>query len=340
MLLIIVVGAVRNWANLDGVANGVMGAGVALWVLLVWAIPSYYGPSFMTPEDMLPEEEVSPLLGDSCQSPLVPSRDTSPSAMQQYLEADECSKGAVVVANGIDARGHAEDFVSYFGKEVPLSEVVCNWRSYAMMGFFMCVSGSGLLVINNIQAIAQAVREDPSPFFVTILSLANACGRVAIGVVADYSSYSRFQLQIGVCGLMAIAQFILSLGSPIALYPCLLVVGVMFGCTFSNVSALIADVFGSKHVGANYGFIDLAPIFGSYVFSVGLIAAFYPSGGGDDDNDDDDNDADCVGARCFRYAFFVTTVACLGAGVLAYILHKHTPMRRHATKVSNAPPEV
>lgn len=309
MLLIIIIGAVRHWVEVSGVVSGVMGSVIAVYVITVFALPHLYGPLFMSAEEVAgPVEEVVALLDNERSSATV-----------------ESSGGDNTSLHSPDAEG--EHFVSFFGREVPLSEVIWSWRSYAMMTFFMCVSGSGLLVINNIQAVAQAVKEDPSPFFVTVLSLANACGRVCIGLLADHSPYSRFQLQIVICLLMALAQFVLSLASPIALYPCLLTVGIMFGCTFSNVSASIADVFGSKHIGANYGYIDLAPIFGSYIFSVGLIAAFYPKGNCDDDGDDDD--ADCVGAHCFRYSFYVTTTACLIAAALSYLLHIYTPMNKH-----------
>jgi hypothetical protein len=307
MLIIVIIGAVRHWVDVSGVVSGVMGTVVALYVVTVFALPHLYGPLFMTPQELAgPDEEAASLLDN---------------------ESSVNAEDSKVLSGASPAPDHgSEHFISYFGREVPLSEVIWSWRSYAMMFFFMCVAGSGLLVINNIQAVAQAVNEDPSPFFVTVLSLANACGRVCIGLLADHSPYSRFQLQIGICLLMALAQFVLSLASPIALYPCLLTVGIMFGCTFSNVSASIADVFGSKHIGANYGYIDLAPIFGSYIFSVGLIAAFYPKGDGDDDGDDN---ADCVGAHCFRYSFYVTTAACLVAACLSYILHIYTPMKKH-----------
>ena len=228
----------------------------------------------------------------------------------------------------------AEQFVSFYGRHLHLRESLCTWRMYSIMVIFCIISGSGLLVINNIQAVAGAVNKAPSAFFVTVLSVANACGRVLIGLVADLCSswLSRFQLLAIVGACMSLTQLTLSFGNPLLLYPCLLLTGAMFGAAFSNIAALSADVFGSKYVGSNYGFIDLAPTLGSYIFSAGLIALFYedtPIGNdgatNEEGNDDDDM---CRGSTCFGGAFYVTSSACLFAACFSYFLHWTTPMKK------------
>jgi hypothetical protein len=212
--------------------------------------------------------------------------------------------------------------VSFYGRDVPLSETVTMWRCYALMAIFMCIAGSGLLVINNVQAIAQAVDDLPSPFFVTLLSLANASGRLFVGIIADtYSDYiSRLQLLSLIALVMCVTQFILSIGVGAVLYPCLLMVGLMFGATFSNIAATTADLFGSKYVGSNYGFIDLAPAIGSYVFATGLVAVFYPSDG----HPTESADKVCRGAHCFQGAFLVASLSCLLASVFGAYMHTCT----------------
>jgi len=232
-----------------------------------------------------------------------------------------------------------EHFISFHGRHVPLSESLYTWRLYVIMVVFCVVAGSGLLVINNIQAIAGAVNRQPSAFFVTIISLANAGGRVLIGMAADASAdfFSRFQLQALIAVLMAVTQLVLSFGSSGLLYPSLLLTGAMFGATFSNIAAITSDVYGSHYVGSNYGFIDLAPSIGSYIFSAGLVAMFYPKshdhddlggaesmseGGGEEGGDM------CKGVRCFRGAFLITAGACVLAALLAMFLHIFTPIRK------------
>lgn len=172
------------------------------------------------------------------------------------------------------------------------------------------------------------MHQNPSSFFVTLLALANASGRVLVGLTSDAWAHrlSRLQIQGCVCLVMALAQAVLSFGVSALLYPCLLLVGTCFGATFSNIAALVADLFGSQHVGANYGFIDMAPIAGSYAFATGLIALFYPGDLSEGDDDDDSAQDECVGAHCFRAIFWTTSTACLVASGLAFFLHSQTPI--------------
>jgi hypothetical protein len=218
----------------------------------------------------------------------------------------------------------APEFISFYDRHVPLKETVTMWRCYALMVAFMCITGSGLLVINNIQAIVQALHQEASPLFVTILSLANACGRLAVGVVGDYfhRSISRLQLLAIIALLMALSQYLLSLGSTSLLYPCLLLVGFMFGACFSNIAAVTADIFGSQFIGSNYGFIDLAPAAGAYVFSTALIALFYRAT--PDSSDSSSNSGTCYGATCFQTPFQITSLCCFLSCGLALWTHHHT----------------
>ena len=249
-----------------------------------------------------------------------------------YFDNDNDS--GVICESEVGMFGQVE-FISYYDRHVPLSESLRTWRIYCIMVIFCIVAGSGILVINNIQAIAGAVNRQPSAFFVTIISLANAGGRVAIGIVADASAgiLSRFQL-LGIISLvMALTQFLLSLGLTNLLYPCLLLTGAMFGATFSNTAAITSDVYGSKYVGSNYGFVDLAPTIGSYIFSVGLVAIYYPKDQHSEDYDGSSEEVDhsdnemCKGAVCFQGACLVACGACVAATFLCLLLHVTTPIK-------------
>lgn len=282
--------------------SAVCGSIVALIVIAIMAIPSLYGTR------KVPREDVTHVMLDDADS----------SHHQFALLHDKVPSSTTT------------EFVSYYNDHIPLSMSLKTWRLYALMFVFCCVAGSGLLVINNIQAIAEAVDEKPSPYFVTLLAVSNASGRVLVGVVADHvrNYVSRLQILSLVALLMAITHLMLSIGNEVALYPCLLLVGCMFGSTFSNISAITADIYGSKYIGSNYGFIDLAPAAGSYIFSVGLVALFYPETSGDDDDDV------CTGARCFRYAFYITTIACAAASAMAYFVHIKTPIANKYVSVA------
>jgi hypothetical protein len=216
-------------------------------------------------------------------------------------------------------------FISFYSRHVPLEETVTMWRCYAVMFIFLCLAGSGLLVINNIQAVVQATSQEASPLFVSILSLSNASGRLIIGVFADYyaKSISRLQLLAVVSIAMSFIQFMLSFGSVWFLYPCLLCVGALFGATFANVAAITSDLFGAKYFGSNYGFIDLGPAFGSYIFSTLLIALFYPKNSPNET---------CHGQGCFQIPFYITSFFCFMCALLALFIHHQTPIKGTSKK--------
>lgn len=274
---------------------------VAVVMCGVMALPSYYGPRILPPCLDFQDDGEAPLLQ--------PDESDAPAQKEEIAMRKE--------------RLDTVDFISFYGRHLRVTEIMQEWRCYALMFVFSCTAGAGLFVINNVVAVAGAVGQKSSSFFVVILSLANGIGRMSIGVVADRLAgrLSRIQLLSITAVFMACAQFLLALNTHELLYPCLFFVGLTFGASFSNVSAIAADLFGAQHIGSNYGFIDLSPTIGSYAFATGLIALFYPNHSGDDDNDEDDDEASCEGAHCLQKAFFVTTAACLVAAVVGAILH-------------------
>jgi hypothetical protein len=288
-------------------------------------------PAVALPEDGDIELQHSP----SPKHPLSLRPSPSPSTQSYHHLSSDTSRLDLdedpLVSSATVPSSPSSDFISFYQRHVPLKETVTMWRCYALMTAFMCIAGSGLLVINNIQAIVQALHQEASPLFVTILSLANACGRLTVGVIGDYfqQSISRLQLLALIALSMAFAQYLLSLGSIALLYPCLLLVGFMFGACFSNTAAVTADIFGSKFIGSNYGFIDLAPAVGSYVFSTALIALFYRPSEPEDSSPSSStpspsSSSTCYGETCFRTSFRITTLCCLLSAGLALWTNHHT----------------
>lgn len=310
MALILITSAISHFADTGMEAGYVLSVTVALFMSGVMLLPSYYGPRLLPKSlsiDSGATEPNTPLLAGA--------------------EAAAVEKEDPILTSD---RTVTVDFVSFYGRHLRVTEIMKEWRCYALMFVFSCTAGAGLFVINNVVAVAATVGQNASSFFVVILSLANGIGRMSIGVVADRMArrLSRIQLLSITALLMAGAQFLLALNTQELLYPCLFFVGLTFGAAFSNVSAIAADLFGAQHIGSNYGFIDLSPTIGSYAFATGLIAIFYPKNNGDDDGDDDDDEASCEGAHCLQGAFFVTTAACIVAAVVGLTLHVKTPINK------------
>ena len=209
----------------------------------------------------------------------------------------------------------------FYGKSVPLSESIKSWRFWSVYFMFMIMMGTGLMVIDNINAIAESIGEYPSNFFVTLVSLANGIGRFATGILSDKvaSIVSKTTLLWIFCLLMCLAQFLFSFGSTILLYPCLLSIGFIFGSCVSLTAVTMADIFGSRYIATNFGLIDSAPIIGSYIFVSAVVALFY-----NDNTVDDQGGLSCVGVGCFRFSFLTNALSCLIATALIFNLDRNT----------------
>eukprot|EP01038_Epipyxis_sp_PR26KG_P010379 gene10379-13942_t len=244
------------------------------------------------------------------------------------------------------------DSTGFYDHDLPFIETIHTWRFWALFFIFLIGTGSGLMVIYNVNAIAQAANKQPSSFFVTLISLANGFGRLTAGVMSDFfvkfqdnsngnnnnkSNYlklSKIQLEMIVIFFMGITQLILSCNIDYLLYPCFLSVGYFFGCLVALNTINVADIFGDKYVATNYGAVDTAPIFSSYIFSTGLVALFYKDNI-EISNDNDTISSSCVGRMCFFYPFIINFLCCMIASFGCYILHIHTPMKYNRRVTQN-----
>jgi hypothetical protein len=139
MVMILTIGAITHWVQLHGKTKAVMGSSVLVAVFAVWALPLLYGPRYLKKSDIECVEE-NDQCGDTAQDRLLP-------------QEDDCDEGDHLQCstNKSDRETEEKPFVSFFGRHVPLKEVMCHWRSHMIMLMFMFISGSGLLVINNVQ---------------------------------------------------------------------------------------------------------------------------------------------------------------------------------------------
>jgi MFS family permease len=208
----------------------------------------------------------------------------------------------------------------FYGESVPFLEAVSTWRFWSIYLIFLIMCGSGLMVIYNINAIASAAGKSPSTFFVSLISLANGLGRVLAGFISDIASgyLSKIELLSIVVLCMGVTQALLSIGSGTLLYPCLLSVGFLFGCSVVLTAISTASVYGGRHIATIFGAIDSAAIGGTVILATATIDIFY----------DEDT---CAETKCFRFPFIINSVACIAAFILSSFLSYHTtPTRKES----------
>jgi hypothetical protein len=84
---------------------------------------------------------------------------------------------------------------------------------------------------------------------------------------------------------------------------------------------MVSELFGSKHFGANYNLLNLAPASSSYALSVGLTATLYSH-----NLDVGCARQICTGTKCFQGSLFIM----MGFTVLGMILSAVLALRSRA----------
>lgn len=199
-----------------------------------------------------------------------------------------------------------------------LNQAARTVNFYLLFFIFMCCSGSGLVVINNISQLNYAWTEKSNPqLYVCIIGVGNFIGRIAIGYWSDqWREKIPRSIFLFICvGGMSISQLGLSTGQRILLVPCVALCSFCFGGCFSIVPTLTADLFGSKHFAENYGALDLAPALGTVIFATGIVNWVYR-----DIETESGSIENCVGVGCFQVTFFLTSFFSLLASFLSILL--------------------
>ncbi|OZS41534.1 L-lactate MFS transporter [Photobacterium sanguinicancri] len=140
-----------------------------------------------------------------------------------------------------------------------------NWRGmlktpqfYSLWFMFALASSAGLMVIGNITSIAslQANIADAA-YLVVILAIFNSGGRIAAGILSDkIGGVKTLMLAFIMQGINMVmfatfqSDFTLMIGAAVA--------GVGYGTLLAVFPSIIADFYGLKNYGANYGVLYTA----------------------------------------------------------------------------------
>lgn len=210
------------------------------------------------------------------------------------------------------------------------------------------ISGSGLVLINNVGVITNALwdynkRVNRVPVGlnalvsrgnklqqvqatqVSLISIGNASGRIIIGFLSDFlvrvtdEPHSRSLLLLLVAFLALISQVV-------AAWPDLItnvnrlkylsgLTGVMYGTLFGLCPVLVFEWFGMPNFSQNWGWMGWGPVIAGNVFNL-LFGYIY-----DSHVSRKSHSHIChLGDECYRSVFFFTSFGCLLAVVFAAVL--------------------
>ncbi len=158
-------------------------------------------------------------------------------------------------------------------------EMMSRWQYYALVFMFLGSAQSGLLVIANAAPILAKTAGKVEFFAQNAWIIAafggaiNAMGRVGTGLYSDKIGRNNAYTINGIVSAMFLigAPFIINLESVPLLFLALGVAYWQYGGGLALMPAFTADFFGSKNLGANYGFVFIGWGLG---FLMPLIAGY------------------------------------------------------------------
>ncbi|KAI0368451.1 MFS general substrate transporter [Pilatotrama ljubarskyi] len=153
--------------------------------------------------------------------------------------------------------------------------------------FTVCalLSGSGLMYINNVGAISQALFANDNPDYdevkaaqwqatqVSTISVMNCLGRILIGVIADFTK-AKLRLPRSFCIALVAGMFVISqvmcyfIEDIQNLWKASALLGVAYGGLFGLFPTMVIEWFGLPHFSENWGFVSLSPMIGGNILSI------------------------------------------------------------------------
>ncbi|KAJ7661486.1 major facilitator superfamily domain-containing protein [Mycena polygramma] len=156
------------------------------------------------------------------------------------------------------------------------------WLLFAILSL---LSGTGLMYINNVGSMSQALFAKGNPAYdeieaskwqaaqVSTISIMNFSGRIIIGLISD-NLKNRFGLPRSYSLLIVSSIFFCSqllarqISEVTDLWKASALVGFAYGTVFGLFPAVSIEFFGLSHFSENWGYLSLSPLAGGNLFSI------------------------------------------------------------------------
>ena len=139
-----------------------------------------------------------------------------------------------------------------------------DWRAmlrtpkfYMLLSLFSLGTGSGLMIIGHASAILVEnlhILDSEAAFLVGLISISNALGPIVWGIVSDH--IGRFKVLVSLFFIVFLSMLTLySAHSSVVFVAAIITTCFAYGGFVALIAPATADVFGSRHVNVNYGFL-------------------------------------------------------------------------------------
>lgn len=198
-----------------------------------------------------------------------------------------------------------------------VTEAVCTIDFWLLFFVGVVWTGSGLMMINNVSQIAQALGAAPNgqDVYVTIISVANCFGRLFVGTFSDLfaAKLSRPMFFIIMLATLLLGLVIITVSDLSLLYLGCIFTAAAYGSYWCVMPAVVKERFGTRAFGAINSVLSLGAAIGSYFMAKELFSLVYQS-------HVPAHETKCLGRQCFWLSNVVSAVLTAVSLVVAIVI--------------------
>jgi len=150
-------------------------------------------------------------------------------------------------------------------KQFDWREMLKTLSFYKLWLMYAFTSSAGLMIIGHLTVIAKNQAQWEQGFYLVVfLAIFNTLGRIVAGIVSD--KFGHVKTMRIIFSIQAINMILFSLYvSPLFLAVGAALTGASYGALFSVFPVAIADYYGTKNLGVNYGLLFTSWGFGGVI---------------------------------------------------------------------------
>ncbi|XP_057534287.1 protein NUCLEAR FUSION DEFECTIVE 4-like [Amaranthus tricolor] len=204
------------------------------------------------------------------------------------------------------------------GEDFTFREVLIKADFWLLWVVYFLGVGTGVTVLNNLAQIGYSQAEPDTTVLLSLFSICNFLGRLGGGAVSEYfvrlNTTPRTIWMTVTQLIMAIAFIFYAYALNGTLYVATAAIGICYGVQTAIMIPTASELFGLKHFGVIYNFIQFGNPIGALLFS-GILAGYVY-----DTEADRQGVSNCMGASCFKLTFFILAGLCGLGSLLAVVL--------------------
>lgn len=204
------------------------------------------------------------------------------------------------------------------GEDFKFREAVVKADFWLLWFVYFVGVGSGVTVLNNLAQIGVSLGVSDATMLLSLFSFCNFLGRLGAGSVSEHFVRSKTiprTFWMTITQIIMILTFLLYASALSGtLYSGTALLGFCFGVQFGIMIPTASELFGLRHFGIIFNFMQLGNPAAAFLFSGFLAGHIYDAEAAKQQS------SSCIGPHCFRITFQVLAGLCGLGTILSIVL--------------------